>query len=148
MVALALKAKAEKEAQKAKAEKDAEKAKAEEEAVKEMDGKEENKEETKEKPEPVKAKKDADEVEEKDEAKSGICNCLRVNNLIFNSSNLPYIAKTDKYFDIERKKNDHLEKICANVGLETFFLNLDEAAKILFVKLGFREIYRIFELKM
>lgn len=59
----------------------------------------------------------------------GICNSLKVADVIFNSSNLQYKNKSEKDYDEERKKNDELEKIARDMGFEIVYCDLSECEK-------------------
>jgi N-dimethylarginine dimethylaminohydrolase len=62
-------------------------------------------------------------------ANFGICNSLKVDGVIYNNSNLPYLKKTDEEYPKERKKNDDLEKLCRTLGLEVLYFDMSEVEK-------------------
>lgn len=64
-----------------------------------------------------------------DQAFQGICNSVRLNNLVLNASNLPELAVGHAYYAPERDKNRRLEDICAARGMEPVFFNLSEYLK-------------------
>lgn len=64
-----------------------------------------------------------------DAAYSGICNSIKLSGIVVNGSSIDYMKETDKYYDLEEKKNDELEKICYEVGLELVYVSLSEACK-------------------
>jgi N-dimethylarginine dimethylaminohydrolase len=59
----------------------------------------------------------------------GICNSLKVDDVVFNASNLLYLKKGDEEYTKERAKNDELEKICRKLGLEVIYFDLSECEK-------------------
>ncbi len=68
---------------------------------------------------------------DKDCAYMGICNSLKLGtSLVINASNLHRMSKKDKYYDLEVKKNETLEKICNELGIEVMYLDLSEAMKL------------------
>ena len=64
-----------------------------------------------------------------DEAYQGICNSLRVGDMLCNASSLAYMKSTDKYYMEEVRKNAELEKICDKVGIELMYFDMSEAWK-------------------
>jgi N-dimethylarginine dimethylaminohydrolase len=58
-----------------------------------------------------------------------ICNSVRVADLIITSSSLLFMQKRDPDYKDEWKKNDELEDICNELGLEVLFIEMSEAAK-------------------
>ena len=62
-------------------------------------------------------------------AYQGICNSLKVGDVIFNASILPYIDSGHKWYDFEVQKNKELEAACDKIGLELMYFNLSEAMK-------------------
>jgi N-dimethylarginine dimethylaminohydrolase len=64
-----------------------------------------------------------------DAAYQGICNSLRVGDIIYNASNLAYLDPKAKYYKEETNKNAELEAICEKVGLELMYINLSEIMK-------------------
>ena len=65
----------------------------------------------------------------KNSAYMGICNSLKLEDVIFNSSKLQFMKKSDEDYDKERKKNDELEKICGTMGIEIVYVDLSECEK-------------------
>lgn len=63
------------------------------------------------------------------DAHQGICNSLKVEQCIYNSSALPFMKKTDPDYEKERHKNESLEKICSQFGYELLFQNMDQCTK-------------------
>lgn len=64
-----------------------------------------------------------------DECYSGICNCVRLPNIVLNSSHLRDLkAGTEDYLD-EIRKNRKLEDVAANLALEVSYVNLSEYQK-------------------
>lgn len=64
-----------------------------------------------------------------DEAQMGLCNSLQVEDAVFNASSLQYMKKTDKDYDKVRKKDQHLEDICRELGLDLTYFDLSECMK-------------------
>jgi N-dimethylarginine dimethylaminohydrolase len=64
-----------------------------------------------------------------DQAYFGICNSLRVRNLILNASHLHDLKPGHEHYAGERDKNRRLEDICADRGFEPAFFNLSEYHK-------------------
>ena len=64
-----------------------------------------------------------------DDAFSGICNSVRMGNLLLNASNIHEMKRSDKYYESERQKNRILEDIAADNGFEVAFFNLSEFMK-------------------
>ncbi|MFD0385170.1 hypothetical protein ACFQ2B_31820 [Streptomyces stramineus] len=66
---------------------------------------------------------------DEDVAYSGICNSVRLNNVILNASNLHELkAGTDDY-DTEVRKNRKLEDIASRLAFEVSYFNLSEYLK-------------------
>lgn len=59
----------------------------------------------------------------------GICNGLRLGNTIFSCSSIDIFEPGSDEFDIELKKNELLQKIASENGLEVQFVELDEYLK-------------------
>jgi N-dimethylarginine dimethylaminohydrolase len=59
----------------------------------------------------------------------GICNSLKVDDVLYNSSNIRYLKKIDKEYETERKKNADLEKIAHGLGYEVIYVDLSECEK-------------------
>ena len=64
-----------------------------------------------------------------DDCHENICNSIRVVDLIITSSSLLFMQKRDPDYKDEWKKNENLEKICNELGLEIMFIEMSEAAK-------------------
>ena len=64
-----------------------------------------------------------------DQAYFGICNSLRVRNMILNSSHLHDLKPGHEHYAGERDKNRKIEDICADRGFEPAFFNLSEYHK-------------------
>jgi N-dimethylarginine dimethylaminohydrolase len=64
-----------------------------------------------------------------DIAYNGICNSLRLHNLILNASNIHDLAAGSDDYTLEIAKNRRLEDICAARGFEPVFFNLSEYMK-------------------
>lgn len=60
---------------------------------------------------------------------SGICNSVRMGNVILNASNIHEMKRSDKYFEDERKKNRVLEDIAIKYAFEVAFFNMSEFMK-------------------
>jgi len=63
------------------------------------------------------------------DAFSGICNSVRMGNVILNASNIHEMKRSDKYYEDERQKNLALEKIAVNYAFEVAFFNISEFMK-------------------
>lgn len=68
------------------------------------------------------------EVRDND-AFSGICNSVRMGNIILNASNIHEMKRSDKYYEDERRKNRALEDIAVNHAFEVAFFNISEFMK-------------------
>ena len=64
-----------------------------------------------------------------DDAFSGICNSVRMGNIILNASNIHEMKRSDEYYESERQKNHVLEEIAARYGFEVAFFNISEFLK-------------------
>lgn len=64
-----------------------------------------------------------------DEALHGICNSVRLHNMVLNASHLPELSADHEHYVPERGKNRRLEDICAERGMEPVFFNLSEYFK-------------------
>ena len=64
-----------------------------------------------------------------DDVYSGLCNSVRMGNIILNASNLHEMKRSDEYYESERQKNRLLEDIGAKYGFEVAFFNLSEFLK-------------------
>jgi len=60
---------------------------------------------------------------------SGICNSIRMGNVILNASNIHEMKRSDKYYEDERQKNRTLEDIAVNYAFEVAFFNVSEFMK-------------------
>lgn len=57
------------------------------------------------------------------------CNNVRVGEMVVTSSSLQFMQKRDPSYQDEWKKNERLQEICSDLGLELLFLEMSEAAK-------------------
>lgn len=64
-----------------------------------------------------------------DDVYSGVCNSVRMGNIILNASNIHEMKRSDEYYESERQKNRLLEDIGAQYGFEVAFFNLSEFLK-------------------
>ena len=64
-----------------------------------------------------------------DEAFFGICNSVRMGNILLNASNIHEMKRSDQYYEGERQKNRILEDIAVRYGFEVAFFNLSEFMK-------------------
>lgn len=64
-----------------------------------------------------------------DDAYGGICNSVRLGNMVMCASNISELKRTDDLYDLERHKINTLEKICTNEGMEPVLFNLSEFMK-------------------
>jgi N-dimethylarginine dimethylaminohydrolase len=64
-----------------------------------------------------------------EEALHGICNSVRLNNLVLNASHLHDLKPGHEHWQPELQKNRKLEDICAARGMEPVFFNLSEYFK-------------------
>jgi len=62
-------------------------------------------------------------------ALSGICNCVRLGNTIFNSNSLNLFKPDTDDYNGEMTKNNTIKKIAEDNGLEVEFIPLDEFTK-------------------
>jgi N-dimethylarginine dimethylaminohydrolase len=58
-----------------------------------------------------------------------ICNIVRAGDMIICASGIEFMKDSDPLYELQKKKNDRLEKICHELGLEITFLQMDENAK-------------------
>jgi len=58
-----------------------------------------------------------------------VCNSIKLDDMIVNSSDLEFLQKRDPDYNKEYKKNEHLEKICAKLGYEITYTAMTEAGK-------------------
>ncbi len=64
-----------------------------------------------------------------DHSRAGLTNSVRVNNFILNGSDIDFLKKTSKYYKMERDKNQKIEEIAADNGMEVCYFNLEEFMK-------------------
>ncbi|QOY54694.1 amidinotransferase [Candidatus Sulfurimonas marisnigri] len=64
-----------------------------------------------------------------DDAFSGICNSVRMGNIIMNASNIHEMKRSDEYYNSELQKNRTLEDIAVRFGFEVAFFNMSEFLK-------------------
>lgn len=64
-----------------------------------------------------------------DMALSGICNSVRLNNTVMNSSHIHELKVNSEDYKAELVKNRRLEDICVEMGLEVSYFNLSEFHK-------------------
>jgi N-dimethylarginine dimethylaminohydrolase len=64
-----------------------------------------------------------------DDCYAGICNSVRLGNIILNASNVHELAAGTDDYESERNKNRKLEDLAIALGFEVAFFNLDEYAK-------------------
>lgn len=65
----------------------------------------------------------------KKEAQYGLTNSLRIGSIIYNASDIKDLKLDDEDYEFQKQKNEKLEKICRDVGLELIFINLSEFNK-------------------
>ena len=68
------------------------------------------------------------EVED-DDAWEDICNVVRVGDLIIGASSIQSMKKSDPVYEKQKHKNDRLEEICDEMGLELMLVDLSELSK-------------------
>lgn len=64
-----------------------------------------------------------------DDCYNGICNSVRLGNVIMSASDIHKISKKDARYEEEKHKVETLNKICAKVGMEPLLFNLSEYMK-------------------
>jgi N-dimethylarginine dimethylaminohydrolase len=64
-----------------------------------------------------------------DDCFAGICNSLRVHNMILNASNILDLKISDEDYNGEKNKNRKLEDIASNFAFEVVFFNMSEFFK-------------------
>ena len=64
-----------------------------------------------------------------DHTYNGICNSLRLHNVILNASYITELKSGTEDYDLELAKNRRLEDVCAARGLEPAYFNLSEYFK-------------------
>lgn len=65
----------------------------------------------------------------KKEAEFSLTNCLRIGSVIYNATSIKSMKKDDDEYPWEKQKNEKLEKICRDVGLEMVWVDLGELNK-------------------
>ena len=65
----------------------------------------------------------------KSAAYMGICNSVKVSDVIFNCSDMQFLKHTEEEYKKEYKKNEELDKICSDLGMETIYCDLSECEK-------------------
>jgi len=63
------------------------------------------------------------------DAYEGICNCVEVEDCVYNSSPLEFLRKSDEHYEAQKHKNDRLEAICRDLGQEIIYFDLSECEK-------------------
>jgi len=59
----------------------------------------------------------------------GICNSLRLGDMLLCSSDITSMKASDKHYDYEKHKVNQLDTICAKQGLELVLINMSEYLK-------------------
>jgi N-dimethylarginine dimethylaminohydrolase len=62
----------------------------------------------------------------KQDAYEGICNSVKVEDAIYNSSPLEYMRRGEEGYDQQKHKNERLEHICGELGKEITYFDLSE----------------------
>jgi len=62
----------------------------------------------------------------KQDAYEGICNSLKVEDALYNSSALAYMRRGDEGYDEQKHKNEKLEQVCHELGQEITYFDLSE----------------------
>jgi N-dimethylarginine dimethylaminohydrolase len=65
----------------------------------------------------------------KKEAEFSLTNCLRIGSVIYNVTSIKTMKEDDEEYPFEKQKNEKLEKICRDIGLEMVWVNLSEFNK-------------------
>lgn len=65
----------------------------------------------------------------KRDSQFSITNNLRIGSIIYTMTDLPDLKRDDEAYVPEKQKNENLEKICRDAGLELIFVNLSEFRK-------------------
>lgn len=60
------------------------------------------------------------------DAYEGICNCIKVEDAIYNSSPLEFMKPTEDNYGLQKHKNETLERICRENGSELIYFDLRE----------------------
>ena len=66
----------------------------------------------------------------KEDSYAGICNCLQCEQAIYNGSSLKYMSKDDPDYQAMKAKDENLQAICSELGLEITFFDLSELEKL------------------
>lgn len=66
---------------------------------------------------------------EDDDVYEDACNVIRVGELLIVASSIQNMKKSDPVYEKQKHKNDRLEEICNEMGLEMILISLDEQAK-------------------
>jgi N-dimethylarginine dimethylaminohydrolase len=66
---------------------------------------------------------------EDDDAWEDACNVVRVGELIIGASSIQSMKKSDPIYEKQKHKNDRLEEICNEMGLELMLCDLSELSK-------------------
>lgn len=64
-----------------------------------------------------------------EDTEGGICNSIRMGNMILSASNISELKKTDVLYAPEKRKIQTLEKICSDEGMEPVLFNISEFMK-------------------
>jgi N-dimethylarginine dimethylaminohydrolase len=59
----------------------------------------------------------------------GATNCAKVNNSIFMQSPIVHMQRTDKNYDLERRRADWMNKVLTKAGMELVLVDLEEFGK-------------------
>ena len=62
----------------------------------------------------------------KADAYEGICNCVKVEDALYNSSPLEYMRKGEEGYNEQKHKNERLEELCMELGMEITYFDLSE----------------------
>lgn len=62
-------------------------------------------------------------------AQWSITNSLRIGSIIYHGTDISELKKSNKHYPLEKEKNEELEKICSDAGLELVFVNISEFTK-------------------
>ena len=64
-----------------------------------------------------------------EQAHTGLCNSVRVNNYILNASDIDFLSKRSEDYRLEKSKNIRLEDIAGQNGMEVCYFNMEEYLK-------------------
>ena len=64
-----------------------------------------------------------------EQAHTGLCNSVRVNNYILNASDIDFLSKRSEDYRLEKSKNIRLEDIAGQKGMEVCYFNMEEYLK-------------------